>query len=43
MVLMTLASKAIGKRLRRVIVAVVESAAHRQPDVPPVYYRFPPF
>jgi hypothetical protein len=40
---LTLAGKAIRKRLRRVILGLAQPKARPTSDVPPVFYRFPPF
>ena len=43
MILFAVAGSTIGKWLRRAMMALWRSAARSQPDVPPEYYRFPPF
>jgi hypothetical protein len=40
---LTLAGRAIRKRLRRVILALAQPEARRDNEVPPAFYRFPPF
>jgi hypothetical protein len=43
MISLTLAAKAIRQRLRRAILALTPPTPRPDNDVPPVFYRFPPF
>jgi hypothetical protein len=43
MILLTIVSSAIGRWLRRAVMALAQPAPHSDRDVPSDYYRFPPF
>jgi hypothetical protein len=43
MILLALAGRTIGARLRRAILAMAQTAPRSNRDVPPEFYRFPLF